>query len=141
MWLAMVGKRITTLEAVSTIPTRRFCRRVFHPHNSVDLGAIEACPASLAALQSYRRQEALHRCRVGGSEGRSGVTLGEGAMTVAELIEKLSALPDKTALVVKSPGPWDGLNEPGLIHDGYVDKEMQFPVQATEQDAIHVVFL
>ena len=66
---------------------------------------------------------------------------GEGAMTVAELIEKLSALPDKTARVVKSPGPWDGLNEPGLIHDGYVDKEMQFPVQATEPDAIHVVFL
>ncbi len=63
MWLAMVGKRITAFEAVSTIPTRRFCRRVFHSHNSVDLGAIEACPASLAALQSYRRQEALHRCR------------------------------------------------------------------------------
>jgi len=56
MWLAMVGKRITAFEAVSTIPTRRFCRRVFHSHNSVDLGAIEACPASLAALQSYRRQ-------------------------------------------------------------------------------------
>jgi len=34
---------------------------------------------------------------------------GEAAMTVAELIEKLSALPDKTARVVKSPGPWDGL--------------------------------
>jgi hypothetical protein len=62
-------------------------------------------------------------------------------MTVAELIEKLSALPDKTARVVKSPGPWDGLNEPDLIHDGYVDKEMQFQVQATEPDAIHVVFL
>jgi hypothetical protein len=65
----------------------------------------------------------------------------EGAMTVAELIEKLSALPDKTALVVKSPGPWDGLNEPGLIYDGYVDKDMQFPVQATDPDAIHVVYL
>ncbi len=102
---------------------------------------IEACPASLAALQSYRRQEALHRCRVGGSEGRSGVTFGEGAMTVAELIEKLSALPDKTARVVKSAGSWDGLNEPGLIYDGYVDKDMQFPVQATEPDAIHVVYL
>jgi hypothetical protein len=51
-------------------------------------------------------------------------------MTVAELIEKLSALPDKTARVVKSPGPWD-LNEPSQIYDGYLDKEMQFPVQAT----------
>jgi hypothetical protein len=65
----------------------------------------------------------------------------EGAMTVAELIEKLSALPDKTARVVKSPGPWDGLNEPSLIYDGYVDKDMQFPVQATDPDAIHVVYL
>jgi hypothetical protein len=62
-------------------------------------------------------------------------------MTVAELIEKLSALPDKTARVVKSPGPWDGLNEPGLIYDGYVDREMQFPVQATDPDAIHVIYL
>jgi hypothetical protein len=33
-------------------------------------------------------------------------------MTVAELIEKLSSLSDKTARVVKSPGPWDGLSEP-----------------------------
>ena len=65
----------------------------------------------------------------------------EGAMTVAELIEKLSALPDKTARVVKSPGPWDGLNEPSLIYDGYVDKDMQFPVQATDPDAVHVVYL
>jgi hypothetical protein len=32
---------------------------VFHSHNSVDLGAIEACPASLAALQSYGRQGSL----------------------------------------------------------------------------------
>jgi hypothetical protein len=60
-------------------------------------------------------------------------------VTVAELIEKLSALPDKTARVVKSAGPWDGLNEPGLI--GYVDQDMQFPVQATEPNAIHVVYL
>ena len=62
-------------------------------------------------------------------------------MTVAELIEKLSAIPDKAARVVKSPGPWDGLNEPSLIYDGYVDKDMQFPVQATDPDAIHVVYL
>jgi len=62
-------------------------------------------------------------------------------MTVAELIEKLSALPDKTARVVKSAGPWDGLNEPGQIYDGYVDKDMQFPVQATDPDAVHVVYL
>jgi hypothetical protein len=95
----------------------------------------------LAALQSYRRQEALHRCRVGGSEGRSGVTFGEGAMTVAELIEKLSALPDKTARVVKSAGPFDGLNELSLIHDGYLDRDMQIPVQATDPSAVHVVYL
>jgi hypothetical protein len=62
-------------------------------------------------------------------------------MTVAELIEKLSALPDKTARVVKSAGPWDGLNEPSLPYEGYVDKEMQFPVQATDPDAIRVVYL
>jgi hypothetical protein len=49
----------------------------------------------------------------------------EGAMTVAELIEKLSALLDKTGRVVKSPGPWDDLNEPS-VNDGYVDKDMQF---------------
>ena len=61
-------------------------------------------------------------------------------MTVTELIEKLSAMP-KTARVVKGPGPWDGLNEPGLIYDGYVDRDMQFPVQATDPDAIHVVYL
>jgi hypothetical protein len=62
-------------------------------------------------------------------------------MTVAELIDKLAALPDKTARVVKSPGPWDGLNEPSLIYDGYLDQDMQFPVQATEPNAIHVVYL
>jgi hypothetical protein len=62
-------------------------------------------------------------------------------MTVAELIEKLLALPDKTARVVKSPGPWDGLNEPGLIYDGYLDQDMQLPVQATDPHAIHVVYL
>jgi hypothetical protein len=62
-------------------------------------------------------------------------------MTVAELIEKLSALPDQTARVVKSPGPWDGLNEPTRIYDGYLDKDLQCPVQANEPDAIHVVFL
>ena len=62
-------------------------------------------------------------------------------MTVAEWIEMLSALPDQTARVVKSAGPFDGLNEPSLIYDGYVDKDMQFPVQATEPDAIHVVYL
>jgi len=62
-------------------------------------------------------------------------------MTVAELIEMLAALPDKTARVVKSAGPWDGLNEPGLIYDGYVDRDMQFAVQATDPDAIHVVYL
>jgi hypothetical protein len=61
-------------------------------------------------------------------------------MTVAELIEKLLALPDKTARVVKSAGPFDGLNEPDL-NDGYLDKDMQFPVQATDPDAIHVVYL
>ena len=62
-------------------------------------------------------------------------------MTVAELIEILAALPDKTARVVKSPGPWDGLNEPSLIYDGYLDRDLQFPVLATDPDAIHVVFL
>ncbi|MBR1232870.1 hypothetical protein JQ597_00030 [Bradyrhizobium sp. AUGA SZCCT0177] len=62
-------------------------------------------------------------------------------MTVAELIEKLLALPDKTARVVKSPGPFDGLNEPGVIYDGYVDRDMQFPAQATDPDAIYVVYL
>ena len=62
-------------------------------------------------------------------------------MTVAELIEQLSALPDKTARVVKSAGPWDGLNEPGLIYDGYLDKDLQSPVQATDPNAIHVVYL
>ena len=78
-------------------------------------------------------------CRVGRNQGLFRRL--EGAMTVAELIEKLSALPDKTARVVKNPGPWDGLNEPSLIYDGYVDKDLQFPVQATDPDAIHVVYL
>jgi len=41
MWLAMVvGKRITAFEAVSIVPTRRFCRLVFHPHNSVTLARL-----------------------------------------------------------------------------------------------------
>ena len=62
-------------------------------------------------------------------------------MTVAELIEKISALSDKTARVVISPGPWDGLNEPSQIYDGYLDKDLQHPVQASEPDAIHVVYL
>ena len=62
-------------------------------------------------------------------------------MTVAELIEKLSALPDKTARVLKSAGPFDDLNEPGLISEGYLDKGLQFSVQATDPDAIRVVFL
>jgi hypothetical protein len=60
--------------------------------------------------------------------GREGQTLpppGEGAMTVAELIEQLSALPDKTARVVKTPGPWDSLNEPSLIYEGYLDRDLQ----------------
>ena len=50
-------------------------------------------------------------------------------------------MPDKTARVVKNPGPWDGLNEPGQIYDGYLDKDLQFPVQATDPDGIHVVYL
>lgn len=62
-------------------------------------------------------------------------------MTVAELIEMLKALPDKEARVVKSAGPFDGLNEPSEIYDGYLDQDMQFPVQATEPNAIHVVYL
>ena len=62
-------------------------------------------------------------------------------MTVAELIEMLAALPDKTARVVKSPGPWDGLNEPSQIHDGYLDQDMQSEVRATDPHAIHVVYL
>lgn len=84
--------------------------------------------------------------RFGSSRNRddsavAGVTLGEGAMTVAELIEMLAALPDKTARVVKSPGPWDGLNEPSDIQEGYLDRELQFPVQANDPGAIHVVYL
>jgi hypothetical protein len=62
-------------------------------------------------------------------------------MTVAELIEKLLALPDKTARMVKSPGPWDGLNETSQFYEGYLDKDLQYPVQASEPDAIHVVYL
>jgi hypothetical protein len=62
-------------------------------------------------------------------------------MTVAELIAMLEALPDKSARVVKSAGPFDGLNEPSVIYDGYLDKDMQFPVQATDPHAIHVVYL
>lgn len=62
-------------------------------------------------------------------------------MTVAELIEILAALPDKTARVVKSAGPFDGLNEPSLISEGYLDPDMQFPVQPTDPDAIRVVYL
>ena len=62
-------------------------------------------------------------------------------MTVAELIERLSELPDKTLRVVKSAGPFDGLNEPGLIYDGYVDRDLQFTVQANDPDAVHVLYL
>ena len=62
-------------------------------------------------------------------------------MTIAELIEKLSAFPDKTLRVVKSPGPWDGLNEPNLIAEGYVDKDMQLQVEVSDPEAIHVVFI
>jgi len=108
-------------------------------------GRLGLASASLAALQKHvqagggrNRRTAAH---VGGSEEHVQALPGEDAMTVAELIEKLSALPDKTARVVKSAGPWDGLNEPGLIYDGYVDQDMQFPVQATDPNAIHVVYL
>src|SRR5437588_10453300 len=100
--------------------------------------SIEACFALADGLKNGGANGG-RVVRRGGSEGQA--LPAEGAMTVAELIEQLSGLPDKTARVVKSPGPWDGLNEPGLIHDGYVDKDLQFPVQATEPDAIHVVFL
>ena len=62
-------------------------------------------------------------------------------MTVAELIEKLSALPDKNARVVKNPGPFDGWNNPSPVHDGYLDRNMEVPVEATHPDAIHVVYL
>jgi hypothetical protein len=62
-------------------------------------------------------------------------------MTVAELIAMLEALPDKTARVLKHAGPFDGLNEPSLVSDGYLDKDMQFSVQPTDPDAIHVVYL
>ena len=63
----------------------------------------------------------------------------EGAMSVAELIEQLSAFPDKTARVVKSPGPWDDLNEPSPIYDGYLDQDIQLPVPASDPNAIYVV--
>ena len=59
-----------------------------------------------------------------------------GAAHVAELIEKLSGISDKTA-----PRTMDGLNEPSQIYDGYLDKDLQHPVQASEPDAIHVVYL
>jgi hypothetical protein len=62
-------------------------------------------------------------------------------MTVAELTEKLLALPDKTARMLKSRGPWDGLNETSQFYEGYLDKDLQYPVQASEPDAIHVVYL
>ena len=62
-------------------------------------------------------------------------------MTLAELVEKLPALEDQSPRVVKSPGLWDGLNEASQIYDGYLDKDLQCPVQANEPDAIHVVFL
>jgi hypothetical protein len=74
-------------------------------------------------------------------KGVRALPFGEGAMTVAELIEQLLALPDKTARVVKSAGPFDGLNELSLIHDGYLDRDMQIPVQATDPSAVHVVYL
>ena len=48
-------------------------------------------------------------------------------MTVAELAEKLSALEDQSARVVKSPGLWDGLNEASQIYDGYLHKDLQCP--------------
>jgi hypothetical protein len=67
--------------------------------------------------------------------------LGGQQMTVAELIEKLSALSEKSARVVKNPGPWDGLNEPSQVSDGYLDRDLQLPVQPTDPDAIHVVYL
>ena len=62
-------------------------------------------------------------------------------MTVAELIAMLEALPDKTARVVKNAGPFDGLNEPSVVYDGYLDQDMQLPVQATDPNAIHVIYL
>jgi hypothetical protein len=62
-------------------------------------------------------------------------------MTVAELIEKLLALPDKTARVVKRSRTMGWLEESSLIYEGYLDKELQFPVEATDPDAIHVVYL
>jgi hypothetical protein len=77
----------------------------------------------------------------GNNGGNRRLRLGEIAMTVAELIEKLSALSDKAARVVKSPGPWDGLNEPSQVYDGYLDKDLHLPVLATDPDAIHVVYL
>ena len=68
-------------------------------------------------------------------KGCSGDTLG-GAITVAELIEKLSAMLDKTARVVKNPGPWDGLNEPGQIYDGYLDNSQCKPMTQTESTSL-----
>ena len=54
--------------------------------------------------------ERLLKFHWGTMAGIALAALGGAHMTVAELIEKLSALSDKTARVVKNPGPWDGLN-------------------------------
>ena len=121
--------------------------RRFHPHPSLlKVAAVVDCGllglvGGRTKVQGWRRQDSLHTAVLAEEGPCSGVTFREGAMTVAELIEKLSALPDKTARVVKSAGPWDGLNEPDLVYEGYVDKDMQSPVHATEPDAIHVVYL
>jgi hypothetical protein len=65
-------------------------------------------PKTLAAAAGNR----CTAVRITEVNGMSGVTFfAKGAVTVAELIEKLSALPDKTARVVNSAGPWDGLND------------------------------
>jgi hypothetical protein len=120
--------------------------RRFHPRPSLlKVAAVVDCGllglvGGRTKVQGWRRQDSLHTAVLAEEGPCSGVTFREGAMTVAELIEKLSALPDKTARVVKSAGPWD-LNEPGLIYDSYLDRDMHFPVQATEPDAIHVVYL
>jgi hypothetical protein len=106
-------------------------------------GRLRLARSQVAALQKKSRVSGgRNRCTaVVWAEVKVMFRRLESAMTVAELIEKLLGLPDEAARVVKSPGPWDGLNEPGVICDGYVDKDMQFPVQATDPDAIHVVYL
>ena len=104
------------------------------------LEARNAVEQQVSELDRKVMKLARRDAQVQRSEGQA-LPPGRVQMTVAELIEKLSALPDKTARVVKSPGPWDGLNEPDLIYEGYVDKDLQFPVQATDPDAIHVVYL